>query len=1009
MILPMPITEDATVLSSANTFLIDPLELGETKQRLANGDQRLDAAVRQLRRHADKALKGELLRVTDKQHLPPSGDPRDFYSIGTYWWPNPNSANGKPYVRRDGRINPESMDSDTGRVRALCHRIRHLALAWYLFGDECYAQRAAEQLRVWFLDPEHAMHPHLRFAQCIPGICEGRSYGIIDTRDFRHLVDGASLLLHSKHWQQHEHALLRQWMGHLLDWLLKSDPGRKEASAPNNHGTWYSAQVLSLALFSGRLPLARELARKARDRIAEQIKPDGEQPEEFRRSRPLTYCSMNLQAFFEVATLAEAVDIDLWHYQTDQGAGLESASHWLLPWLDGSKPWPEREIIRYNPENYLVVFRLAARRYGLQFDPTHLPLDQVRVDGNMIQLVYPLAQKPSGKESTRMGDAATSSKIAEHWDTIHTRQRVRWWHKQPIVEEINRRVCGKPLTRVSEGALALAREIVGERCFRRGVSVGGGSGKKEMMLLKAGLVEHFTVYELSPKRIADGRKAAKQKGLTERIEFIEQDAFTADIPDGHFDLVHWNNALHHMFDVDAALAWSKRVLAKSGFLYLDDYVGPNRFQWSDETLAVATRARASLTDQQLRRREQPEQQVPLILGRPSVREIVRQDPSEAPDSARILEALERHFPAALLIPTGGAIYNLALTHTLHNFSDDDPVDQARLRDLMLLDEMALQIPGVESHYAVAMAWRDGRRIRNPGPQWKRDAVARHRTALGANAPLWQRIARRLLPGTVRDGLNTINRKRLDWQGALSKRAKPPAKAPLPPQHAADPNGNYYCPLCNSHLSGFVSGGHHGRPGAKCPECGSLERHRVAWVYLQEQAEWLTNTQQTIRLLHVAPEPPMEKQLRKLQHIDYLSADIEPGRAMVTMDLTQIDMPDEQFDVIFCSHVLEHIPEDHKAMAEMQRVLKTGGIAYIQIPMRGKETYEDFSITSPEGRREAFGQEDHVRMYGTDIIERLQRAGFDAKLLYPAKSMSGEQRERMNTGNRPLIVCHKPAV
>jgi ubiquinone/menaquinone biosynthesis C-methylase UbiE len=987
-----------------NVVTFDPVVLDQVRDELRLGSEPTRTRVAHLRKRADAYLKARLLRITDKKLPAVSGDPRDFFSFGTYWWPDPDQPDGLPWIRRDGQINPDSMQSDTGRVRKLCQRCWHLALAWSIFGDERYAKACAEQLQAWFLDPEHAMNPHLRYAQSIPGRVDGRSLGIIDTRDLRFVCDAASLILDSAHWSQDQHAELREWMGKLLDWLLTSKAGREENRAANNHGTWYSVQVLALALFSGRLSQARTLAEAARQRIGEQIDPDGKQPEEFARSRPLTYCTMNLNAFFDAASLAEAADVDLWRFQAENGASLEKAARWLLPYLQETDGRPEREIIRFEPENYLSVFRLAAIHYDEQFEPSALPIDQKRVAKSLDLLLYPVNSNIGEQDQQTMSDTGEiRSKIAAHWDGIAQRKRVRWWHNRVIIEEINRRVCGEPLPRISQGAMKLAAKVAGKRTFRRGVSVGGGSGSKEMALLKAGLVEHMTVYELSSQRIAAGRKAAVKRGLADRIEFVEADAFKADIADGQFDLVHWNNALHHMFDVDQAVAWSHRVLSSDGLFFMDDYVGPNRFQWSDETLALASRIRENLPAQYLERAETDAPPVPVQVGRPSIRRIVNEDPSEAPDSERIVEGVRKHFPNALIIPTGGAVYNLALTHTLHHFDPKQPADEALLRNLMLVDEMAVQSTGVESHYAVALAWRNGRKIKHSGP----GITVRARPGQ-QNQPLWIRCARRILPDAIRQQLNGLNLARQKWLAERSVRA---AKTPAPKpkaalEHQADPDGAFWCPVCDSTVTGFVAGGHHGRPGSKCPECGSLERHRAAWLYLARHADWTQSESKPVKLLHVAPEPPMERRFRALEHIDYLSADIEPGKAMVQMDLTAIEGPEHQYDVIFCSHVLEHIPDDHSAMKELYRVLNPGGTLYVQVPMRGQTTYEDASITAPAERRKAFGQEDHVRMYGTDILERLEQAGFNTRMVKARKFLKPEEVKRANTGNRDLIIAEK---
>ncbi len=359
------------------------------RHRLGQGHPDTVAATRSILDGADRCLKKPIVPITNKKRLPPSGDARDYFSIGTYWWPNPDTADGLPYVRRDGQINPEAMESDTGKVRRLCRDSRLLSLAWVLTGNAHYARHCAALLRTWFIDSDHAMNPHLTYAQSVPGVSEGRSYGIIDTRGFRYLVDSATLILDEGIWTSEDHEQLAAWMGRFLDWLLDSRAGRKERASKNNHGTWYSAQVLSLALFCGRKKLASKLALEARERIDEQIESDGSQPAEFGRSRPLTYCTMNLRAFFEIATAAERTDIDLWMYQAPRGGSLEKAARWLLPYVKHEKGWPKREIIEYKPENYLSLFRRAALHYDAVFEPRRLPFDQQAVGTSEIHILYP--------------------------------------------------------------------------------------------------------------------------------------------------------------------------------------------------------------------------------------------------------------------------------------------------------------------------------------------------------------------------------------------------------------------------------------------------------------------------------------------------------------------------------------------------------------------------------------------------------------------------------------------
>ncbi|MDT8321614.1 MAG: alginate lyase family protein [Xanthomonadales bacterium] len=1001
-----------------NTFLARPDDLLLSRDRLHDRPDEFAAIHDYLGRQVRAALQSPVLRVTDKRQLPPSGDARDYFSFGTYWWPDPERTDGLPWVRRDGEINPDSMHSDTGRVRKLCQRIWHLALGWLFLGDARAAEAGAEQLRAWFLDPQHAMRPHLRYAQAIPGRVEGRSHGIIDTRDFRFVCDAASILLESGAWKDADHAALQVWMGKFLDWLLESAAGRKECDESNNHGTWYSAQVLAIALFCGRMRLARELAEGVSRRIDQQIDGKGFQAEEFKRSRPLTYCSMNLQAFFDCACLAESAGLDLWHYRSDKGGSLEKACDWLLPYLMDADNRIEREIVDYQPENYLDLFQRAARQYGPCFRPEALALDTKRVVRSIAGLLWPAIPEQrksrAGELKLQQQDQAVRA-IARHWGAIDKKRRTRWWNVPAIVQEINLRVCGEPINGVSQGSYRMLKTLANGRVFDHGVSVGAGSASKEMSLLTAGLVQRFTIYELSPDRIRAGRAAADNKGLGDRISFIEGDAFAADIQDGTYDLVHWNNALHHMFDVDAAIEWSRRILKMDGLFFMDDYVGPNRFQWSQSTLALASQIRRLLPEGYLTRETDPDQQVPVDVRRPSVQRIIREDPSEAPDSERILDSLARHFPRAFVIPTGGAIYNLALTHTLHHFNPDDARDNALLKSLMLLDEAALSRPDIDTHYAVAFAWRSGKKI-------KLSATSSFDPEPSDSVPPWKRLLKAVLPEPVQERLVHFQQVVTQQIGSRPpKLAVDSAQGSKAPESTGDPEtdgetaadlidpeGSFQCPLCESRLKGFLPGGPKRRPNAKCPSCGALERHRAAWVYLRDHAHWLKEGDEPVRLLHIAPETPLEQCFRKFAHVDYLSADLEPGRAMLEMDLTATGQPDQCFDVIFCSHVLEHIPDDVAAMRELHRIVRAGGEVYIQVPLRGPTTYEDPAITTPEGRLEAFGQEDHVRLYGMDIRERLQAAGLEVELVYPTRDLPEAESKAINAGRgQCLIVCTRP--
>ncbi len=213
----------------------------------------------------------------------------------------------------------------------------------------------------------------------------------------------------------------------------------------------------------------------------------------------------------------------------------------------------------------------------------------------------------------------------------------------------------------------------------------------------------------------------------------------------------------------------------------------------------------------------------------------------------------------------------------------------------------------------------------------------------------------------------------------------------------------YCPCCRSESGKFLPYGLRPRPNARCPRCGSLERHRLLWLFLTGREEMLSAS---TRLLHIAPEPILSTLLRSSLGSRYVSADLG-HTGDVRLDVTALPFRHDTFDAVICNHVLEHVPDDRSAMREFRRILRTPGWAILESPVNGRleKTYEDPAIVDPAERERAFGQFDHVRVYGRDFQDRLREAGFDLEPATCAALAEAGSVARYALSRHVLSLCH----
>jgi SAM-dependent methyltransferase len=212
---------------------------------------------------------------------------------------------------------------------------------------------------------------------------------------------------------------------------------------------------------------------------------------------------------------------------------------------------------------------------------------------------------------------------------------------------------------------------------------------------------------------------------------------------------------------------------------------------------------------------------------------------------------------------------------------------------------------------------------------------------------------------------------------------------------------YECPVCQRSCRRWVSVGF---PNHLCPHCSAFERQRLLSLYLENEAQIATRP---FTLLHFAPEACMMRYFARHPNVEYIGGDLDPPRGAIRLDITDIALESASVDILICSHVLEHVPDDARAMREMRRVLRRGGSALIMGPVEYERptTYEDPSIVSPTARAAAFGQSDHVRLYGADFEQRLRDAGFDVDASRYATHLAPEKVERCGLDRDEILyVC-----
>jgi len=290
---------------------------------------------------ATAALNLQPVTVTAFRAQLSEGGPNDFYSNGDYWWPDPTKTNGLPYIQRDGESNPNNFNQHRRCIARLRDAVAALAAAYKITGDDRYAAKAAELLRVFFLDPKTRMNPNLQYAQAIPGRTPGRGTGIIDTLHLVEVPLAIEALQNSPAFPPATLAELKAWFRDYAEWMTTSKNGQDEAAATNNHSVAFFLQLAAFAQFTGDDAKLAECRRRFKEVfVAKQMAPDGSFPAELRRTKPYGYSIFQLD---NMATLCQVLSTEkdnLWAFSLADGRGIRKAMQFLYPYLAEKSTWP---------------------------------------------------------------------------------------------------------------------------------------------------------------------------------------------------------------------------------------------------------------------------------------------------------------------------------------------------------------------------------------------------------------------------------------------------------------------------------------------------------------------------------------------------------------------------------------------------------------------------------------------------------------------------------------------
>jgi hypothetical protein len=327
--------------------LLDFSELSRIKKEIADKDTRQLRIFENLILNADQELKKASYSVMNKTGTPPSGSKHDYMTLAPYFWPNPDTPDRLPYIRKDGEVNPETRDNftDYKEKENFFNAIDVLGRAFYFSEYKAYGEKAIALINTWFLDEATKMNPHLNYGQGVRGVNIGRPFGIIEFGGIRELIECMEILEHGRILDKTTKKGIENWLTEYKNWLQTSEIGTQERNTLNNHGTWYDVQMCSILLYLGESEQIKAVLEQVKTkRIASQIGPDGSQPQELARTKSFSYSTMNLSAFTKLAWFGKKTGVDLWNFETADGRSIKKAYEYLIPYISTNKKWEYKQL-----------------------------------------------------------------------------------------------------------------------------------------------------------------------------------------------------------------------------------------------------------------------------------------------------------------------------------------------------------------------------------------------------------------------------------------------------------------------------------------------------------------------------------------------------------------------------------------------------------------------------------------------------------------------------------------